>query len=189
MRAKPMQIEYTCRNMHLDDRLRGFIEQKLQKVMKFVEEPIEVKVLLDIEKHRHIAEVHISHRLGIAQATEETGNLQDAVNLAVDKAEKQVRRFRKKLVDKRRRADRTNGHRWPRWPMEVLDSASVGDGATPRVVETTHVEIKPMTIAEAAIELETAEHGFVVFRDADTDRLNVLFRRKDQNYGLIAPEP
>jgi putative sigma-54 modulation protein len=65
----------------------------------------------------------------------------------------------------------------------------VGDGATPRVVETTHVDIKPMTIAEAAIELETAEHGFVVFRDADSDRLNVLFRRKDQNYGLIAPEP
>jgi len=111
------------------------------------------------------------------------------VKAAVDKAEKQVRRYRKKLVDKRRRADRTNGHRWPRWPMEVLDRASVGDGATPRVVETTHVEIKPMTVAEAAIELETAEHGFVVFRDADTERLNVLFKRKDQNYGLIAPEP
>jgi putative sigma-54 modulation protein len=185
-----MQIEYTCRNVHLDDRLREFIEQKLQKVMKFVEEPIEVKVLLDIEKHRHIAELHISHRLGIAKATEENdGSLLDAVNLAVDRAEKQARRSRKKLVDKRRRADRTNGHRWPRWPMEVLDSASVGGGATPRIIETTHVDIKPMTIAEAAIELETAEHGFVVFRDADTDRLNVLFRRKDQNYGLIAPEP
>ena len=105
-----MQIEYTCRNVHLDDRLRGFIEQKLQKVMKFVEEPIEVKVLLDIEKHRHIAELHISHRLGIAQATEETGNLQDAVNLAVDKAEKQARRSRKKLVDKRRRAKRHLRH-------------------------------------------------------------------------------
>ncbi len=185
-----MQIEYTCRNVQLDDRLRGFIELKLQKVMKFVEEPIEVKVLLDIERHRHIAELHISHRLGIAQATEENdGSLLDAVNLAVDRAEKQVRRSRKKRVDKRRRADRTNGHRWPRWPMEVLDPTSVGDGATPRVVETTHVEIKPMTIAEAAIELETAEHGFVVFRDADSDRLNVLFRRQDQNYGLIAPEP
>ena len=181
-----MQIEYTCRNVHLDDRLRGFVEQKLQKVMKFVEEPIEVKVFLDIEKHRHIAELHISHRLGIAKATEENdGSLLDAVNLVVDKAEKQVRRSRKKLVDKRRRPDR-NGQRWP---VEVLDRASVGDGATPRVIEATHVEIKPMTIAEAAIELETAEHGFVVFRDADTDRLNVLFRRKDQNYGLIAPEP
>src|SRR5579864_9644135 len=151
-----MQIEYTCRNVHLDDRLRGFIELKLQKVMKFVEEPIEVKVLLDIEKHRHIAELHISHRLGIAKAAEENdGSLLDAVNLAVDKAEKQARRSRKKLVDKRRRADRTNGHRWPRWPMEVLDSASVGDGATPRIVETTHVEIKPMRSEEHTSELQS----------------------------------
>jgi putative sigma-54 modulation protein len=180
-----MQIEYTCRNVHLDDRLRAFIEQKLQKVMKFVVEPIEVKVVLDIEKHRHIADLHISHRLGVAKAAEETdSSLLDAVNLAVDKAEKQVRRSRKKLVDKRRRADRTNGHRWP---MEVLERASVGGGATPRVVETIYVEIKPMTIEEAAIELETAEHGFVVYRDAETDRLNVLFKRKDQNYGLMAP--
>lgn len=182
-----MQIDYTCRNVHLDDRLRDLIEQRLQKVMKFVEEPIEVKVVLDIEKHRHIAEIHISHRLGIAKAAEENdGSLLDAINLAVDKAEKQARRSRKKRVDKRRRADRTNGHRWP---MEVLDGASVGGGVVPRVVATTHVEIKPMTIAEAAIELETAEHGFVVFRDADSDRLNVLFKRRDQNYGLIAPEP
>ena len=182
-----MQIDYTCRNVHLDDRLRSFIEAKLGKVMKFVEEPVEVKVILDIEKHRHIAEIHIAHRLGVAQAAEEHDtSLLDAVNLAMDKAEKQVRRSRKKLVDKRRRADRTNGHRWP---VEVLEGASVGGGATPRIVESTHVEIKPMTIEEAAIELETAEHGFVVFRDAQSDRLNVLFRRRDQNYGLIAPEP
>jgi putative sigma-54 modulation protein len=182
-----MQIDYTCRNVHLDDRLRDFIEQKLRKVMKFVEEPVEVKVLLDLEKHRHIAELHVTHRLGVAQAREENDNgLLDAINLAVDRAETQVRRSRKKLVDKRRRADRINGHRWP---VEVLERASVGGGAAPRVVETTYLPIKPMTIEEAAIELETAEHGFVVFRDSQSDRLNVLFKRKDQNYGLIAPEP
>jgi putative sigma-54 modulation protein len=181
-----MQIDYTCRNVHLDDRLRGLIEQKLQKVMKFAEEPIEVKVILDVEKHRHIAELHITHRLGLTQAAEENdGGLLEAVNLAVDKAEKQLRRSRKKLVDKRRRAGRTNGHRWP---MEVLERSSVGGGGPPRIVELTYVEIKPMTIEEAAIELETAEHGFVVFRDSLSDRLNVLFRRRDQNYGLIAPE-
>lgn len=182
-----MQIDYTCRNVHLDERLRRFIEQKLGKVAKFVEEPVEVKVILEIEKHRHIAELHIAHRLGVAQAAEEhDGSLLDAINLAVDKAEKQVRRSRKKLADKRRRADRTNGHRWP---MAVLERASVGAGTTPRIIESTHVEIKPMTIEEAAIELETAEHGFVVFRDAQSDRLNVLFKRRDHNYGLIAPEP
>jgi putative sigma-54 modulation protein len=185
-----MQIDYTCRNTQLSDDLRDHIQHKLLKVSKFVEEPVDVKILLEIEKHRHIVDLHISHRLGILQATEENdGSLQDALNLAVDRAEKQARRSRKKLVDTRRRADRVergNGHRWP---VEVLDRASVGGGATPRVVETTHLPIKPMTIEEAAMQLETAEHGFVVFRDAHNDRLSVLFRRKDENYGLIAPEP
>jgi putative sigma-54 modulation protein len=186
-----MQIDYTCRNVHLDDRLRGLIERRLQKVTKFVEEPAEVKVILDQVKHRHIVELHLTHRLGLVQATEETdGTLLDAFNLALDRAEKQLRRSREKLVHGRRRAvrvERVNGGQ--RWPVEVLERASVGGGGVPRVVETTHLPIKPMTIEEAAIQLETAEHGFVVFRDSQSDRLSVLFKRKDQNYGLIAPEP
>jgi putative sigma-54 modulation protein len=185
-----MHVDYTCRNLQLTDPLRDHVEQRLQKVVKFLEEPIEVKVVLDVEKHRHIAELHVTHRLGFLEAAEENeGSLQEAVNLAVDRAEKQARRSSKKRVDKLRRADRAehgNGHRWP---MEVLDRASVGGGAVPRIVATTHLPIKPMTIEEAALQLETAEHGFVVFRDAQSDRLSVLFKRKDDNYGLITPEP
>jgi putative sigma-54 modulation protein len=182
-----MQIDYTCRNVHLDDRLRGLIERRLQRLTKFVDEPVEVKVILDQIKHRHIAELHLVHRLGVVQATEETdGNLLDAVNLAADRAEKQVQRSHEKLVHRRRRAVRVNGGQ--RWPVEVLERASVGGGGVPRVVETTHLPIKPMTIEEAAIQLETAEHGFVVFRDSQSERLSVLFKRKDENYGLIAPE-
>jgi putative sigma-54 modulation protein len=184
-----MQIEYTCRNVHLDDRLREAVEQKIEKAMKFLEEPVEVKVILEVEKHRGIAEVHITHRLGVVQAREENDDgLTDALHLALERAGKQARRSRKKLVDMRRRplrAERVNGHRWP---MEVLEGASVSAGATPRVIESTHLPIKPMTIEEAAIELETAEYGFVAFIDAQTSRLSVLFKRKDQHYGLIAPE-
>ncbi len=184
-----MQIDYTCRNVNLDDRLRAAIELKLEKLARFLEEPVEVKVLLDIEKHRHLAGVHITHRLGVIQAQEENqGSLQDAVHLALERGEKQARRSRKKRVDQRRRSERGDGNGGHRWPLEVLDRGSLGGGEKPRVIETTHLPIKPMTIEEAAIELESAEHGFVVFRDSQSDRLNVLFKRKDQNYGLIAPE-
>jgi putative sigma-54 modulation protein len=180
-----MQIEYTGRsNVHVDEALRSYVERKLPKVTKLIEEPIEVHAIFDIQKHRHIAELHITHRQGVLHVTEEADkSLQDAVNLAIDKAEKQARRSSKKRIDLRRRGDR-NGQRWP---LEVLERESVGAGATPRVVESTHLQIKPMTIEEAAIELETSEHGFVVFRDSESDRLNVLYRRKDDNYGLIAP--
>ncbi|HXO21761.1 MAG TPA: sigma 54 modulation/S30EA ribosomal C-terminal domain-containing protein, partial [Thermoanaerobaculia bacterium] len=75
-----------------------------------------------------------------------------------------------------------------RWPIEVLDRESVTAGSTPRIVQSSHLQIKPMTIEEAALQLEDSEQGFVVFRDSTSDRLSVLYKRKDDNYGLIAPE-
>ena len=183
-----MNIEYTGRNLHVDDPMREFVEQKLQKMAKFVEEPVEVRVILEVEKHRHIAEIHVTHKLGVLQSLEETdGTLHDAVNLALHKTFEQARRSRKKMVDKRRRSNRAD-HASPHWPISILERESVGGGEAPRIIESTHLPIKPMTIDEAALELERSEHGFVVFRDASSDRLNVLYRRKDDNYGLIAPD-
>jgi putative sigma-54 modulation protein len=176
-----MQIEYTGRNFHLDENLRSYIEQKLKKVVRLLDEPIDVHVILELEKHRHIAELHITHRHGVIQAKEETdGTAEDVINVVVVKAEEQARRAKDMLVDRRRR----NGHRWP---VEVLDHESVGGGGAPRIIQRTDLEIKPMTIEEAALELENSENHFVVFRDSSSDRLSVLYRRKDKNYGLIAP--
>jgi len=181
-----MNVEYIARNnVQIDDRIRQHVEERLRRMAKFLDEPIEVRVTLDIERHRHIAELHIAHRLGILQAAEETdGLLTEAINLAMEKSERQARRAHKKMVDKRRRGER-NGHRWP---LEVLDRASVGAGGAPRVIESTHLHIKPMTIEEAALELDGVKAGFVVFRDATSDRVSVLYRREDEHYGLIAPE-
>jgi putative sigma-54 modulation protein len=98
--------------------------------------------------------------------------------------EEQARRSHGRVVDKRRRS----GNHHHRWPVEVLAQESVGGGGAPRVIETSQLSIKPMTIEEAALELDDSEHGFVVFRDSTSDRLSVLYKRKDQHYGLIAPE-
>jgi putative sigma-54 modulation protein len=178
-----MKTEIIGRNVQVDDPLRKSVEQKLHKLEKFLDEPVEMRITLGAERHRHVAELHVTHRLGVLQGTEESdGNLLDAVQRVVAKVEEQARRSHGKLVDKRRRG---NHHRWP---VEVLDMGSVGGGSVPRVIETSHLAIKPMTIEEAALELDGAEHGFVVFLDATSDRLSVLYKRKDQNYGLIAPE-
>ncbi len=177
-----MKTEIIGRNVNVDDGLKAFAEQKLHKLEKFLEEPAESRLTLVAERHRHVAELHVTHRLGDFKATEETdGNFRDAIHRVVDRVEEQARRAHQKSVDKRRRG---GNHRWP---VEVLEQGSIGAGA-PRVIETSQLHIKPMTIEEAAIELDGSEHGFVVFRDATSDRLNVLYRRKDQNYGLIAPE-
>jgi putative sigma-54 modulation protein len=180
-----MKTEIIGRNVQVDDRLRRAVEAKLRKLEKFLDEPLETRVTLGTERHRHVAELHVTHRLGVLQGTEESdGNLLDAFQRVVGKVEEQARRSHGKLVDKHKRR-RGGNHRWP---VEVLDQESVGGGGAPRVIETSHLPIKPMTIEEAALELDGSEHGFVVFRDAASDRLNVLYKRKDRNYGLIAPE-
>lgn len=183
-----MKIEIIGRNVPVEDRARQFAEQKLRKLEKFLEEPAEARVTLAHEKHLHLAEVHVAHRLGVLQATEQSdGTLLDAIHLAVEKLGTQARRSHQKLVRKNRRSDWRTDPEAQRWPVEVLEQGSLRDGS-PRVIESTHLPIKPMTIEEAALRLEDSEQGFVVFRDSVSERVNVLYRRKDQNYGLIAPE-
>jgi len=180
-----MNIEYVARNLELDTKIRDFTADKLQKVGKFLDDPVDVRVTMEQEKHRCSADLHITHRFGLIQANEETDDIFDAVNLAVDKAEKQARRSRKKFRDKRRKADRNNGSHWP---VEIVHQESVGIGTEPRIVESTALSIKPMSLDEAAIKLEESDYGFVVFRNATSDEVNVLYRRKDNHYGLISPE-
>ena len=180
-----MNIDYVARNCNLDDRVRSFTEGKLQKVTKFLDEPLEIRVSMEQKKHRSIVDLHIAHRFGVIQATEETPEILDAVNLAVDKAEKQARRSSKKYKDKRRKADRSNGNQWP---VEVLARESVGQGESPRIVKTSTLDIKPMRLDEAALILESSKNEFFVFRDAESDQVSVIYKRKDNNYGLISPD-
>jgi len=180
-----MNIEFVARSVQLNDRIRKYSTDKLHKLDKFLDEPIEIRMTLTQEKHRCHAELRVAHRFGLIQSTEETDDVLDAINLAVDKAEKQARRSRQKFKDKRRKADRNNGNQWP---LEILEGASLGQGTAPTIIKSSVLSIKPMSLDEAALQLEGSKNDFVVFRDAKSDQVNVLYKRKDNNYGLISPE-
>lgn len=180
-----MKIEYVARHFELEEKIRSYTEDKLSKVSKFVEGPVNVRVTLVQEKHRHTAEIKLSHRHGIIQSTVETDEMTSAVNLAVDKLEKQARRARKKFMDKRRRLNRRIEE--PHWPVEVLEGASLTSGDGRRVIKKTTLPIKPMTVEEAVLQLEDSSNDFVVFTDSTSDQVSVLYKRRDSNYGLISP--
>ncbi len=182
-----MKVDFTGRQFQLDEGIREYAEERLSKLSKFVDDPVDVHVILEVEKHRQIAELHVSHRHGVLQATEQASDMRDALHAATVKLEKQARRSRKKLVDKRRRAQRQDEES-QHWPLDVLEGASLGSGSRPRVIRTTRLPIKPMTIDEAALGLERSKNEFFVFLDSTTERVSVLYRRRDDNYGLIAPE-
>jgi putative sigma-54 modulation protein len=180
-----VQIDYVGRSALLNDDIRTFTEGRLERAARFLEEPVEIRVILDGSGHRKKAELHVHHRFGVLTATEESGEIRDSIHEAVEKLEKQARRSRKKFMDKRRRSDRQVAHEWP---VEVVEKASVGSDRSPRVIKTSSLSIKPMSLEEAALRLENAKNDFLVFRDADHGRVNVLYKRRDGDYGLVTPE-
>jgi putative sigma-54 modulation protein len=180
-----MNIEYSARNVVADEQVRRHCEEKLKKVLKFLAEPVEARVTLELVKHHFVAEMTVTHRWGTLQADESADQMLEAINLAAEKIATQAERGRKKHKDVRRRAARGSG-----WPIDVIEKASIGAGAagSARVIKSSRLPIKPMSIEEAAMELEGSKHEFVVFRDSETEKVSVLYKRHDENYGLIAPE-
>ena len=167
--------------------MRAHTAEKLERVLKFLDEPIETHVTLETKKHQHTAEIHLDHRHGTVHTEETSLQMMESINSAIDKAEKQARRAKEKFVDKRRRAgSRENGHHWP---IDVVNPKDLrDDGGERRIIKSTRIQIKPMSLEEAALQLEGSRNEFVVFRDAETDLVSVLYRRKDENFGLVSPE-
>jgi putative sigma-54 modulation protein len=182
-----MNVEYVGRGYDVDERLKDYTDGKLTKILKFLQEPIEIQVTLAEERHHHTAEIHVTHRHGTVHTRETTVQMVESINLALDKAERQARKAREKFLDKRRRAAR-NGEAGSQWPVEVVEGGSLRGGEGRRVIKSGSLRIKPMSIEEAALQLEGSRNEFIVFRDADTEKVSVLYKRKDDNYGLIAPE-
>ncbi len=183
-----MEIKYTGRHFQVDDRVKAFADGKLSKLGKFLSEPVEVHLTLERVKRRLLAELHVTHRHGVLDAREEAEQTFDAIQAVADKVEKQARRSRKKHYDKKRRAGRPETDDGWSWPVEVLEAASLTTPTGPKVLKTGNLPIQPMTIDEAAQGLQESKNEFYVFRDTVTDRVSVLYRRNDGNYGLIAPE-
>ncbi|MCG8458213.1 MAG: ribosome-associated translation inhibitor RaiA [Holophagales bacterium] len=180
-----MKVELTGRHIQLHEDIKSYSEKKLAKLEKLLEEPIDVHLILEVEKLRSIAEIHATHRLGVIQAKQEASDLETAVHDVIDTAIKQARRGRKKLLDKRRRSAPPKTEHWP---VDVLERTSLKGEEGPRVIKRNTLPIKPMTVDEASLALEDSKNDFYVFLDAGTEKVSVIYRRKDDNYGLIAPE-
>jgi putative sigma-54 modulation protein len=175
-----MQTSVTFKNLDPSEHLKSYVTEKLNRFDKLLDNPAEAGVVLIVEKHRHIAEVNITgDRINI-NGKDETGDMYSAIDMVLDKLEKQLKRSKQKIRERRSGAKGQT-----RTIREEASRATDEDRAPEIKVES--LDYKPMDIEEAVLQMDLTDQGFLVFTNARSSQINVLYRRKDGHYGLIQP--
>lgn len=175
-----MQTSVTFKNLDPSEHLKAYVGDKLNRFDKFLYNPAEASVVLSVEKFRHIAEINITgDRLSI-NGKEETEDMYSAIDMVLDKLEKQIKKSKQKF---RERRGNVKSHVSGAYPGRDLSA----DEDRVAQIRIKHIDYKPMHIEEAAMQMDLIDQNFLVFTNARTDQVNVLYRRKDGDYGLIQP--
>ena len=172
-----MKISIFGKNIEVSDYLENIVHKKIRKLDKFFSDETEAMVTLSVEHNRHIAEVTIPYDGGVIRAEEVTGDMYASIDNVINKIEKQVHKFRKRIE---------KDHRSGIFSTEEPDYEEEEEEG-PRIVRVKHFDIKPMSEEEAMLQIELLGHSFYVFENAETGSINVLYKRNDGNYGLIEP--
>ena len=183
-----MNVEISGRNYEVTDRIRTLITTKLDKITRYFEDVIEIRCVLNVEKYRNICEIFIVGKSYDAKSIQEADTMEDAINSTVDHLKRQAQKSRTKIRDHRKPSKRQVSP--DSWTVQVMEPSLLreGDQRRPRILKTTNLPIRAMSVEQAAMTLDDSRNEFIVFRDLDTDKVTVIYRRHDQNFGMIAPE-
>ena len=174
-----MKVTVIAKNIELTSALKEIVEKKIRKLEKYFEGEINAKVTLSVQKNRHTIEVTIPFNGVILRGEESTDDMYKSIDLVEDKLERQIRKQKTRL-------SRRNGGS-VRF-AEVKDSdinIAEDDGA---LVKVKKFGVKPMNSEEAILQMDLLVHIFFVYLDAERSKVNVVYKRKDGNYGLLEPE-
>ncbi len=176
-----MDLEFIARNTELSEQQRILARRKFSRLSKYFNAVIEARLTVTHEKHRVLVEAFIRGKDFEVAARSETPEWTTSLQDVVEKLEQQSRKLKQRLTR-------------PKRPKETAARGVAAEEPepparrTPEVVEMRHVPVIPMTVEEAALQLEGSRDDFIVFREAASDRINVLYRRPDNTYGLVTPE-
>jgi putative sigma-54 modulation protein len=184
-----MDFEYTGRHIDVTPALRTHVEEHFGKLGHLFENSTTARahVIIDVVKNRHIAEILLHWREHTLTAKDTNADMYQALTRCIDKIEKQALKLKKKVIDRKQTATPLSAVAPDTVPAAAAAAADDGASARPRIIAARRYRVKPMTAEEAVMSLADDGAQFVVFRDSDTDRLSVLYKRKDGNYGLIQP--
>jgi putative sigma-54 modulation protein len=174
-----MQLSIRGKNIEVTDALRDYAEKKLGKLEKFVDHPLQAQVNIYVERGRHIVEVTANLNGLLLRGEEATHDMYASIDLVSEKLEKQIMKYKARFKKRTKESEAEAA------PAAMDGGAVEADG---KLVKTKRFAVKPLTVEEAIMQMNLLSHDFFVFANAETDRVNVLYRRKDGNYGLLDPE-
>ena len=175
-----MKIEYTGRHFTVSPAIKKHINEHFKRVSEFLNGDSKAHVILAVEKHhRNVAEIVVNWQHHTLTATADTEDMYASTTQAIEKLRRQVVKLHDKIVH---RKNETRGLKSLATTSEVVPEPNA-----PRIIRSRRYAVKPLTPDEALSEVAASPDQFLVFRDAETDRIGVLYKRKDGNFGLIEP--
>lgn len=174
-----MKITISGKNIDVTEGLRRAVEDKLAKLEKYFTPETSCNVTLSVEKERQKMEVTIPMKGHIIRAEQQSDDMYVTIDLVVDVIEAQLKKYRKKLIDKQQNSDS--------FRKEFVEE-EVADDEEIKIVRAKKFGMKPMFPEDACVQMELLGHNFFVFSNAETGEVNVVYKRKDKSYGLIEPE-
>jgi putative sigma-54 modulation protein len=175
-----MQTSVTFKNLDPSDTLKSYVGEKLDRFDRLLDNPAEANVVLWVEKFRHIAEISINGDRLTINGKEETNDMYSAIDMVLDKLEKQIKKNKQKVRERRIA---------PKGKNKNLSNSEINTPEEEPAIEVKvkNIEYKPMDVEEAVLQMDLLNDSFLVFTNARSDQINVLYRRKDGHYGLIQP--
>jgi putative sigma-54 modulation protein len=176
-----MKFEYTGRHIEVTPALRSHVEEHFSRIGHlFNGKPAKAHVIIEVERGRHRSEIVLTWRNEIITAETRNSDMYQSLSQTIDKIEKQALKLKNKIIDKSHRAKSVSA-------VAHANTEVAPAPASPRIIRTRRYPVKPMTEDEAALRLADDKNDFLVFRNAETERISVIYQRKDGNYGLIEP--
>jgi putative sigma-54 modulation protein len=180
-----VRLQVKGKNVEVSDSLKSYAQEKLRKLDKHLNDAARLELELAVERNPSISENQIAEATvwtkgPVMRARESSNDMRASIDLLVEKLERQARRYREK---RRRGSGRNHGNASGPETRPVVPAED-----HPVIVKTKQFAVKPMSPEEAVLQLELIGHDFFVFQNAESDGVNVVYRRRDGDYGLIEPQ-
>ncbi|HOO37444.1 MAG TPA: ribosome-associated translation inhibitor RaiA [Deltaproteobacteria bacterium] len=172
-----MQLDITFKNIDSSDALRDYATKRLSKIDKYIERPSDLHVVLSVEKRRHKADIALNADGVMINAVEITEDMYAAIDMVVDKLERQVKKHKEKVQGKKGQTK----------VYFEGGEAAAGETVKPRIIHEKDYFVKPMSVEEAVLQIGMAPNDFIIFQNTDSNQINLIYKRQDGDLGLVEP--